>query len=175
MKTQGREQDIIDLFKRTFAASEGADEGALIGALVHKQLANTPSDDIYVFTAKEDGTLVGAGVFTRLTYEQDDRTVFVLAPVAVATEKQGQGFGQKLLNHGLNSLRQAGVEVVMTYGDPNYYGKVGFQPVSEDDATAPFKLQYPHGWLGQSLTGQAWSPLKGRSHCVAALNDRVFW
>jgi predicted N-acetyltransferase YhbS len=172
---KGREQDLVDLFKATFTASEGADEGTLIAELVRKQLAETPADDIHVFTAEEDGSLLGACVFTRLTYAQDDRTVFVLAPVAVMTERQGQGIGQKLLRQGLNVLRDAGVDVAMTYGDPNYYQKVGFQPVSEDDAPAPFKLQFPHGWLGQSLTDRPWSALSGPSYCVPALNDPVFW
>ena len=76
----------------------------------------------------------GGIVFSRLRYEQDNRTVFVLAPVAVATDQQGKGIGQRLLIHGLASLRSAGVDIVMTYGDPNYYAKVGFVPISEADA-----------------------------------------
>ncbi len=171
----GRGQDLIDLFEATFTASEGAEEGALIAELVRKQLAQTPKNDIHVFIAEEAGTLLGAAVFTRLTYPQDDRTVFVLGPVAVMTERQGQGIGQALLRHGLQVLRDVGVDIAMTYGDPNYYQKVGFRPISEDEAPAPFKLQLPHGWLGLSLTDRPWSPLKGPSSCVSALNDPVFW
>lgn len=171
----GREQDLIDLFKVTFTASEGAEEGALIAELVRKQLTETPADDIHVFTLEEEGSLLGACVFTRLTYAQDDRTVFVLGPVAVKPERQGQGIGQALLRHGLRVLRDAGVDIAMTYGDPNYYQKVGFQSVSEDEAPAPFKLQFPHGWLGQSLTDRPWSAIKGPSSCVSALNNPVFW
>jgi predicted N-acetyltransferase YhbS len=93
----------------------------------------------------------------------------------VATEKQGKGIGQRLLTHGLAALRSAGVDIVMTYGDPNYYAKVGFVPISEADAPAPYKLNHPEGWLGQSLTDRAMAPLKGPSHCVEALNDPLFW
>ena len=110
-----------------------------------------------------------------MTFDQDNRTVFLLAPLAVMTARHGQGIGQKLLNNALKFLREANVDVVMTYGDPNYYNKVSFQSVSENQAAAPFKLQYPHGWLGLSLTEQTLLPLKGRSHCVSALNDPVFW
>lgn len=117
----------------------------------------------------------GGIVFSRLTYEQDERTVFVLAPVAVATDEQGKGIGQRLLTHGLAALRNAGVDIVMTYGDPNYYAKVGFVPISEADAQAPFRLKQPEGWQGQSLTNRALAPLKGPSRCVEALNDPVFW
>lgn len=171
----GREQDLIELFRATFTASEGPDEGAVIAELVRKQLAETPSDDIHVFIAEEEDIILGACVFTRLTYAQDARTVFLLAPVAVSTERQSQGIGQGLLNESLCVLRDAGVDVVMTYGDPDYYHRVGFRPVSEHDAQAPFKLQLPHGWQGQSLTDRPWSALRGPSFCVPALNDPVFW
>lgn len=172
---KGREEDIIALFTATFAASEGMEEGALIGELVRDLLAGTAENDLFVFTAEDDGTIVGGIVFSRLTYEQDDRTVFVLAPVAVATDRQGKGIGQRLLNHGLASLRDAGVDIAMTYGDPNYYAKVGFVPISEADAQAPFPLNHPEGWLGQSLTDRAMAPLRGPSRCVEALSDPVFW
>ena len=171
----GREEEIVELFASTFTASEGEKEGALIGNLVRGLLDGTAPKDIFVFTAEEDGAIIGGIVFSRLTYEQDDRTVFVLAPVAVATDRQGTGVGQKLLAHGLHALRDAGVDIAMTYGDPNYYAKVGFMPVSEVDAPPPYNLNQPEGWLGQSLTERPMTPLKGPSRCVAALDDPVFW
>lgn len=172
---QGREAEIIDLFAATFAASEGEQEGALIGQLARDLLGGTAEKDLVVFTAEDDGTIVGAIVFSRLRYDQDARTVFVLAPVAVATDRQGKGIGQKLLAHGLAALRSAGVDLAITYGDPNFYARVGFTPIREADAQAPFALNHPEGWLAQSLTEQPLTPLKGPSRCVEALNDPVFW
>ncbi|MEA3642520.1 MAG: N-acetyltransferase [Lamprobacter sp.] len=173
--TQGREEALIELFRATFTASEGAEEGTLIGDLVRNLLASTAQPDRFVFIAEENGALIGGILFSRLTYEQDQRTVFVLGPVAVATEQQGQGIGQRLLNHGLAALRSAGVDIAMTYGDPGYYAKVGFRPIREADAPAPFKLKQPEGWLAQSLTDRAMTSLQGPSRCVEALNDPVFW
>jgi putative acetyltransferase len=172
---KGREQDIADLFRATFTDSEGADEGELIGNLARALMATTEDDHLYVFTAEEDGTLLGCIIFSRLSYDRDDRVVFLLAPVAVATDRQGQGIGQKLLTHGLNVLREAGVDIALTYGDPNYYARVGFRPITEAVASAPFKLQYPQGWLAQSLTGSDVTPLQGAATCVAALDDPAFW
>lgn len=166
---------IIDLFTTTFTASEGGDEGALIGELVRQLLGGTAPQDLFVFTAEEDGTIIGGIVFSRLTYAQDDRTVFVLAPVAVATNQQGKGIGQRLLIHGLAALRSAGIDVVVTYGDPRFYAKVGFMPISESDARAPFPLNHPEGWLAQPLIKRPMAPLQGPSRCVEALNDPVFW
>jgi putative acetyltransferase len=173
--SNGREEEIIDLVTASFTASEGAQEGALIGELVRNLLGGTPEKDLYVFSSVESGVIVGSIVFSRLTYEQDERTVFVLGPVAVATDQQGKGIGQRLLTHGLASLRNAGVDIAMTYGDPNYYAKVGFMPISEKDAQAPFPLKRPEGWLVQSLSVWGMTPLKGPSRCVAALNDPAFW
>lgn len=172
---KGREAEIIDLFTSTFTASEGEEEGVLIGELVRNLLGGTAPEDLFVFTAEEDGAIIGGIVFSRLRYEQDQRAVFVLAPVAVAPIQQGKGIGQRLLSHGLAALRSAGVDIAMTYGDPNYYRKVGFLPISEADAAAPVPLNHPEGWLAQSLTDRAMAPLKGPSSCVEALNNPVFW
>jgi putative acetyltransferase len=67
---------------------------------VRNLLAGTAEKDLFVFTAEEDGAIIGGIVFSRLSYAQDDRSLFVLAPVAVATDRQGKGIGQKLLTHG---------------------------------------------------------------------------
>lgn len=101
--------------------------------------------------------------------------MFVLGPVAVATGWQGKGVGGQLINHGLQALRDAGVDIVLTYGDPNFYSRPGSTPITEAFALAPFTLRHPEGWQGQSLTGAASTPLKGDCRCVAALNDPAFW
>jgi predicted N-acetyltransferase YhbS len=171
----GREDAIVDLFKASFTASEGPEEGAQIADLVRNLLSNTPEPDRFVFTAEVQGCLVGGSVFSRLSYENDERTVFVLAPVAVASDRQRQGIGQQLLTHGLARMRDAGIDIIMTYGDPAYYAKVGFRPIREADAPAPFALTQPEGWQGQSLTDRELEPLPGPCRCVAALNQAVFW
>jgi len=171
----GNEEEIIDLFTSTFTASEGAAEGRLIGTLVRDFFTTTPEKDLFVFTARDDGSLVGVIVFSRLTYPQDDREVLLLAPVAVTTRRQKEGIGQKLLAHGLNDLRKRGVEVVVTYGDPGYYSKVGFVPITEMIACPPRSLSHPHGWLAQSLTSLTLDPLKGPAHCVEALDHPDYW
>lgn len=167
--------EIAGLFAATFAASEGAEEGALIGELARRLMLDTPAEDLRVFTAWEDGVLAGCILFTRLSFEGDPRKVFMLAPVAVATARQGEGIGQRLITHGLDALRHEGVEIVVTYGDPNFYGRVGFKPVSVDALPAPFALQQPEGWQCQSLCDAPFRPFAGPVRCVEAFNDPVFW
>jgi predicted N-acetyltransferase YhbS len=170
----GFEQDIEDLFKSTFTDSEGSEEGALIAELVRNLFIDTAPDDIQVFLARAGGDLVGGAVFTRLTYSRDPRVVFLLSPMAVATRWQGKGVSQRLLTEALASLREAGVDVAITYGDPAFYEKVGFKTLTESIAQPPLPLSQPEGWIGQSLTEAPLAALKGSSTCVAALNDPSF-
>ena len=166
---------ITDLFASTFAASEGAEEGAVVGALARRLITETPAKDLRVVTAWADGTLLGNIIFTRLTYANDPRTVFMMAPVAVSTVHQGKGIGQRLIAHGLDLLRQEGVDITVTYGDPAFYGRVGFKPVSEAELPAPQPLQQPHGWIAQSLTDVPLKRLRGPARCVAAFDDPALW
>lgn len=166
---------IANLFTATFTASEGPEEGALIGDLARRLIAETPAEDIRVVTAWEDGALLGGIFFTRLSYEGDPRTVFMMAPVAVATEHQGKRIGQRLIAYGLDELRKEGVDIAVTYGDPAFYGRVGFMPVSEANLPAPQPLGQPQGWIAQSLTEEPLTPLLGPSRCVAAFDDPALW
>lgn len=166
---------IVDLFTATFSASEGAEEGALIGELVRNLLGGTPQEDIYVFAAIEHGEVIGCAIFSRLNYSDDPRSVFILSPMAVATDRHGKGIGQALLKHALAELRDFDVDVAITYGDPAFYGKVGFMRIDEETAAAPLPMSFPEGWIGQSLTDEPLKALKGKCTCVAALNDPAIW
>ncbi|WP_424972702.1 GNAT family N-acetyltransferase [Dinoroseobacter sp. S76] len=165
---------IASLFETTFTASEGREEGALIGALARRLMTDTPPSDLRVVTAWDGGALVGAILFTRLIFE-DPRPAFLLAPVAVAPDRQGEGIGQALITHGLGLLREDGVEIAVTYGDPAFYGRVGFTQVTEATVPAPHRLQFPEGWLGQSLSTAALAPLNGPAICVSGFNDPRLW
>lgn len=171
----GDGQDIVNLFAATFSASENAGEGALIGDFIRRLLNGTAPADFRMFTARDKGALAGAALFTRLTYAHDERTVFILSPMAVATDRQGEGIGQSLLRFALAELRKEGTDIAITYGDPAFYGKVGFQPLTEAVAPPPLPLSQPMGWIGQSLTGAEVTPIKGPCSCVTALNDPRLW
>lgn len=172
---QDHREEISALFASSFTDSEGEDEGQLIAKLVTDIFATTPEDDLFVFSALDQGNIRACIIFTRMGYAEDNRTVFLLSPVVVATALQGKGVGQGLLHHGLNHLKDHGVDVVLTYGDINFYSKVGFQQITEADAAAPMSLSYPNGWLGQSLSGPSFDPLSGPSTCVAAFHKPELW
>lgn len=167
--------NIVELFALSFSDSEGAEEGQAIGKLVRNILTTTKADDIYVFCATENGAIIGSIIFTRLKFAQDDRTVFMLSPVAVQTVCQGEGVGASLIRYGVETLSKRGVDVAITYGDPKYYARVGFEQITQNVAQPPQVLSQPQGWLGQSLTEDNLKPLKGPSRCVEAFNDPAYW
>lgn len=166
--------EITALFRAAFTASEGAAEGAVIAALATVLASTLDDDEVLGLGALRDGSIVGAVFFTRLRFKGDLR-VYMLAPVAVAPGFQGLGIGQALIRHGLEALRQRCVAFVVTYGDPGFYGKVGFEALSEDTVRAPLTLSMPFGWLGQSLTGDPIPALADRPTCVEAFRDPAYW
>jgi len=166
--------EIERVFIKTFSDSEGQAEGDMIGHLARDFMSGTPEGDLYCFVAREDGQIVGCIFFSRITFDSEFNA-FILAPVAVHTDHQGKGIGQKLIAFGLDALSKDGVELAITYGDPRFYSKVGFHPVTEAIVPAPLALQHPEGWLAQSLNGDEIQPIKGKSSCVEALNKPEYW
>ncbi len=167
-------EEIEQLFNKVFADSEGHEQGLSIGSLAFDLMMNTDPQDIYGFTAVENDQIVGSILFTKLKFE-NEVIAFILSPVAIHTNQQGNGIGQKLINFGIDHLRENGVSLLFTYGNPEFYSKVGFSPISEKIAKAPIELTMPFAWLGQSLVSDEIEPIAGNSRCVEALNKPEYW
>lgn len=167
-------EKVASLFTSVFSSSEGNKEGELIGNLASELCTRADNQEIVCIGAYEEGSIIGAIFFTRLRFNEPI-TVYMLAPVAVRTNQQGKGVGQALIRYGLNVLKNRYVAVVITYGDPSFYSKVGFQPLSENTIKAPMKLSMPEGWLGQSLTEGPIPTINDRPTCVKEFNDPAYW
>ncbi len=167
-------EEIKQLFTKTFADSEGESEGLLIGNLAYELMTNTARNDLYCFIVSENEQITGSIIFTKLSFESEINAN-ILSPVAINTSCQGKGIGQELINFGLNSLKENGVELVFTYGDPSFYSKVGVSVITEKIVKPPLKLTYPEGWLGQSLVSDEIEAITGNSYCVEALNKPEMW
>lgn len=165
---------VIDLFTQVFSASEGKSEGKLIGELVSNLISTTAPDDLFIFVASADENIIGCIFFSRMFLPNNQRA-FILSPVAITTSEQGKGIGQKLISFGIDHLKKQDIELLFTYGDPNFYSKVGFLQISEDVIKAPLKLTYPEGWLAQSLTETDIEKIEGATQCVDALSDQRYW
>jgi putative acetyltransferase len=171
---KSKQKEVEALFTSVFTSSEGEKEGKLIGNLSSQLASNIDDNEIMCFGVYENEALIGSIFFTRLQFSNPIQA-FMLAPVAVSDKHQGKGIGQALINYGLNELGKRSVNVVVTYGDPSFYSKVGFQALSENVVQAPLKLSMPFGWLGQSLTGEPIPTINERPVCVKEFNDSVYW
>jgi putative acetyltransferase len=167
-------QRLKRLFISTFSDSEGADEGMLIGKLVQDFLEQTRTGDLHIAVENEGPDIIASAIFSRFTCA-DDTDAWLMAPVAVATHRQGNGVGQALISHAIDRLRAYGATLILTYGDINFYGKTGFVQISEDLVPAPLPLSYPDGWMGRAADGTDIKAVKGPTHCVKAIGDPRYW
>ncbi|RBP85535.1 GNAT family N-acetyltransferase [Marinomonas rhizomae] len=94
--SESRSQEVIDLFKSVFSASDGEAEGQVIADFVANLIATTKSLDLICCIAEENEILVGCVCFSRFTVP-NGQAAFILSPVAVSTDVQGRGIGQKLI------------------------------------------------------------------------------
>jgi predicted N-acetyltransferase YhbS len=62
--------------------------------------------------------------------------LILVGPVAVASQRQGQGIGHRLMHAALAALRPGDAPMVMI-GDPEYYGRFGFHVEGTDGWTLP--------------------------------------
>jgi putative acetyltransferase len=167
-------KEVIELFTNVFSASDGEPEGQNIGNLVSNLIADTRPQDLIGCVAIDSGLVVGCIFFSRFTVP-NDQVAFMLSPLAVSTNAQATGIGQQLINYGLDHLRLLNVDLVVTYGDPDYYSKTGFGQISENVVKAPNPLSQPIGWLAQSLDGKPIQVMRGSTQCVEAFSDPKYW
>ncbi|MGY5449554.1 GNAT family N-acetyltransferase [Agarivorans sp. MS3-6] len=166
--------ELIVFFSQVFSDAANQAEGKLIGDLVAKLITTTAPQDIVGYLAIDDGMIVGSIFFSRMSLSNQQHA-FILSPVAIATKHQGKGIGQQLIKFGIEQLKSIGVELLFTYGDPNFYSKLGFKQISETLIKAPLILSYPEGWLAQTLNGKSMTAIDGETQCVKALMDQQYW
>jgi predicted N-acetyltransferase YhbS len=167
-------KSIQALFVSVFTISEGEAEGKMLGTLVENLFTETTPDQVYCYVATDQDQAIGSLFLSRLTFATTER-VYMLAPVAIATQYQGQGIGKALIRHAIQELRSMGVQSLVTYGDPAFYSKVGFLPLNTDVIRPPYPLSQPIGWLGQSFFHEHIEPIPGTAQCVPAFRNPDYW
>src|SRR5688572_31907855 len=87
---------------------------------------------VIALAADDDGEVVGHIVFSPLTLEPLAGAIGLgLGPVAVLPDHEKHGVGRRLVQNGLAACRAWGAGFVTVLGDPEYYGRFGFEPASE--------------------------------------------
>jgi len=77
--------------------------------------------------AELEGKLVGHIACSPVTFSDGNENWYGLGPISVQPDYQKQGIGTKLVNEGLNLLKDLGAEGCVLVGEPNYYERFGFK------------------------------------------------
>jgi predicted N-acetyltransferase YhbS len=168
-------KEIHQLFVKTFSDSEGLEEGETIGELVLDFIHKTSPGDLRVYVEKHEGKIIACVFYTKFRFELSEIPALLLSPMAVHTSFQAKGIGQKLIRFAHEDLYKRGVQLIVSYGDINFYSKAGFQQISEEVIQAPLPLSMPHGWIAQSLNSHEIPKIQGKTYCVEAINNPNYW
>lgn len=164
-------ENIRDLYLQAFDAAEAEK----VASLALKLLAEHQAVKTISLVATKQDAIVGHVAFSPVFFVNNRQHLgYILAPLAVAPDRQKQGIGALLVRHGLAILTDAGASIVFVYGDPRYYSRFGFSPELAQDFIAPYPLQFPEGWQALHLDPTAVSA-SGKIQTVESLNDPDLW
>lgn len=79
--------------------------------------------------AEEEQTIVGHVAVSPVKISSGETGWYGLGPISVLPHKQGLGIGTMLMHAALARLKTLGAKGCVLLGDPNYYGRFGFQVV----------------------------------------------
>jgi putative acetyltransferase len=74
-----------------------------------------------------DGIIVGHVAVSPVSISDRTPAWFGLGPISVAPEYQRRGVGSRLMREGLRVLREQGAAGCVVLGEPEYYGRFGFE------------------------------------------------
>ena len=165
-------QDVLAVERAAFGSEEEAE--------LVKQLMDDPSAaPVLSLIACIDDKTVGHILFTHVTIKnlQPEVTASILAPLAVIPESQKQGIGGKLIETGLEILREQGTDLVFVLGYPEYYTRHGFEPAMPYYLIAPYPIpeKVSDAWMIQALRPGLLESTQGQVTCCDTLNHPKYW
>ena len=94
--------------------------------------------------ALRENEVVGHILFSPVTIESTGSSFHAigLGPMAVLPPYQGKGIGSQLVRIGLEQCREAGHEIVVVLGHPDFYSRFGFVPTRHRGIHCEFDV--PH-------------------------------
>jgi putative acetyltransferase len=96
-------------------------------------------DSVFSLVAIDDGHVIGHILFSKLTAPF---RALGLAPVSVLPDRQNAGIGSRLIRAGLERAAQDGWQGAFVLGEPEYYGRFGFDAEVARNFTSPYAGRY---------------------------------
>lgn len=88
--------------------------------------------------ADADGVAVGHVAFSPVAIDGTvDFQGYILAPLAVGPDYQRRRIGSQLIGSCMQLLTDLGDGILFVYGDPKYYGRLGFGVESSEGYVPP--------------------------------------
>jgi putative acetyltransferase len=176
MKIRRAQKADLESIQRVVETAFSDEESKVIGNFASDLSSETTNPAIKSLIAEVDGQVIGYVSYSPIFLKSDSGiSGYILAPLAVSPELQKQGAGSRLIKSGIDMLSADGVDVLLVYGDPEYYGRFGFKEGIGRSFVPPYPLEYPFGWLGMILNGTDLPKMPLRFECVQALNDPDLW
>ena len=164
-----------DAIRIVHLAAFGESEGETVSQLAIKLLEDKNAQPTLSLVAEQNNEIIGNVIFSSVNIEGvEGVSAYILAPLAVTRFAQRKGIGTLLINKGLETLKERGAEIVLVYGDPNYYMRTGFK--SDHNLKPPHKLKYPEeAWMAQELVESILTKTQGIVQCASSLNSPEHW
>ena len=173
--TESERKEILNIHNQAF----GKAKGPVISKLVEDLLDDKTAMPTLSLVAIENGKLIGHILYTKATITNTELPISaqLLAPLAILPDEQNKGIGEKLINEGLNQLKESGTELVFVLGHPAYYPRCGFFPAGEKGFDAPYPIPEEHAaaWMVQELNGCVLEKATGKVQCSKVLNEPQHW
>ncbi len=158
--------------KRLHRLAFGEEEGEIIENLVASLLLSKATISINI---EKSNKIVAHCLFTPFYLEEDrSKKCYLLAPLAVLPEYQGQGLARELIEKGIEKLNSLEAEGIFVFGDPALYSRFGF--VQTNISTPyPEVLTMPEAFMLLELKKASLAGIKGKTSAVEEFMKVELW
>ena len=156
-----RKLSINDLsaVKETFFNSFSAEEAPITYPVIKSVIEEDATNNNYCIGYELDGKIVSG--FSPVFFKSDNEiSAYILAPLATHQSHKKKGLATKLIESAKAYFSKNGVDALLVYGDPKYYGRYGFNADLGKHFVPPYPLEYDFGWQALMLN---------------ALSDAALW
>jgi putative acetyltransferase len=131
--------------------------------------------DSLSLVAKDGKDVVGHILFSPVVVESSGRSVtgMGLAPMAVLPDRQQQGVGKRLVQRGLEILRERGCPFVVVLGHPDYYPRFGFRRASSHGLSSQWEGVPDEAFMVLILDREAMTGVTGVARYRDEFNDAI--